>query len=329
MSRTQTDVVTRPRGPAIPAEGDEGFSESWFAVAPSSALDSKPLGVNFLDGRIVLFRTRSGTQAVSAYCPHLGADLSVGSVVGDRIRCAFHGWEFDDAGHCRATGIGDPPQSNARIFTFPTVEQYGLIWVYNGIDPAYTLPDPPQSDAPPKIRAGHMGRLDVDPWVVGAQTLDLQHFSLPHDLDLHDNPADNFHSGDFHIGMGFTATTQGGDVLKLRATIYGTSCFYQQATLNGRPFLWVTGLSISGPGTCDAYFSISASPLPGEPEQSLNGFLDRVAYTMMGMMADDAPILQSIHFTPGRLTASDRVLSKYLHYVRKFPRSHHSQDFLN
>jgi cholesterol 7-dehydrogenase len=41
---------------------------------------------------LVLFRTESGeAKVLDAYCPHMGADLGVGSkVVGDCIECPFH-----------------------------------------------------------------------------------------------------------------------------------------------------------------------------------------------------------------------------------------------
>ena len=35
-----------------------------------------------------------------AWCPHLGADLSVGQIVDGRLRCAYHHWSFDGSGAC-------------------------------------------------------------------------------------------------------------------------------------------------------------------------------------------------------------------------------------
>src|SRR5260370_41806667 len=92
-------AVTNPRrrhlGKAIPAEGENGlFSESWFPICLStSLLPGKVLGVDFLGGRVVAVLTLSGTaQGLSAFCAHLGADLSVGDVDGETLRCAFpHG----------------------------------------------------------------------------------------------------------------------------------------------------------------------------------------------------------------------------------------------
>ncbi len=110
-----------------------------LVVDKSSAWD-------FLDGRVIVFRGSSGTaQVSSAYCPHLGADLSVGDVQGDTVRCAFHHWQYDRNGVCVKTGIGDPPPPGACLFTFPTAEKHGLIWAFNGEEPLFAIPDFPYS----------------------------------------------------------------------------------------------------------------------------------------------------------------------------------------
>ena len=106
----------KPHFLRMPAEGEGGvFTQSWFPVAlASEVVAGQILGVNFLDGKIVVFRAPDGTpRAMSAYCPHLGADLSVGRIVDGRLQCAFHHWEYDSDGFCVKTGIGDPPHGAA------------------------------------------------------------------------------------------------------------------------------------------------------------------------------------------------------------------------
>ncbi|MEL7028859.1 MAG: Rieske (2Fe-2S) protein, partial [Pseudomonadota bacterium] len=122
----------------LPAEGEDGlFSQTWFPVCLSSQVETGQVrGEAFLDGRIIIFRGEDGVARVmSAYCPHLGADLSVGSVVGNHVRCAFHHWEYNGDGACTRTAIGDPAPERARLFKFPTQERYGIIWAFNGETP--------------------------------------------------------------------------------------------------------------------------------------------------------------------------------------------------
>ena len=76
----------------------------WFAVAFSRELvDGEVKRVRYFDEELVLFRTRSGRAAVlDAYCPHLGAHLAEGGrVIGESMRCPFHGWQYDGDGRLR------------------------------------------------------------------------------------------------------------------------------------------------------------------------------------------------------------------------------------
>ncbi len=68
------------------------------------------------DGQdLLVFRTAAGELgALSAYCPHLQNYIPNGLAPGvslqellrgEELVCPFHGWRFDNAGHC--TGI--PP----------------------------------------------------------------------------------------------------------------------------------------------------------------------------------------------------------------------------
>lgn len=101
----------------------------WFGLAYSHELHAGELRkVQFCGRDLVVFRTEEGeVGALNNYCPHLGAALHQGKVVGDSIQCAFHHWQYNTQGKC--TGIPYAKQIPARAVTdiIPVVERNGII----------------------------------------------------------------------------------------------------------------------------------------------------------------------------------------------------------
>ena len=94
---------------------------------------------------LVIYRTRAGlVNAVEAFCPHLGAHLAHGgAVVGDDIRCPFHGFQFAPDGECTATGYGTKPPRKARLTLIPVREIHGIVLAYYDSQQAQPVWEPP------------------------------------------------------------------------------------------------------------------------------------------------------------------------------------------
>ncbi len=61
---------------------------------------------------IAVFRVQDRFFALQDACPHMGASLSEGTLLGDRVRCTWHEWTFD-----LATGNSDVRSwACARVF---------------------------------------------------------------------------------------------------------------------------------------------------------------------------------------------------------------------
>lgn len=317
---------------AIPAEGEGGlFTQSWFPVCLSSELAAgKILGTTFLDGRVVAYRGESGVaQVLSAYCPHLGADLVAGTVVGDNIRCAFHHWEYDASGMCTKLSTDDPIPPGACLFRFPTVERYGLIWAFNGHEPLFNLPDFPYPDDELVFQiAEHEEVFPVDPWVICCNTPDIQHIRVVHGISFDKaEPADNLEWTDHSMMYDFDGVHGTGMRIAFRIGIFGTTIFYQSSTFNGRWYGYLAPFGMPSPGNCKIYYVLAVRKSEGD-ETSQKELLDFAMGIQRQIIADDAPILRTAHFKPGTLTKSDRALSEFLNYLRKFPRAHPSAEFI-
>jgi phenylpropionate dioxygenase-like ring-hydroxylating dioxygenase large terminal subunit len=127
----------------------------WFAVAFGRDLvEADVRRIRYFDEELVLFRGRSGRPFVlDAYCPHLGAHLAEGGrVMGDSVRCPFHGWQYDgESGRCVAIPYCQriPPQ--ARVRAWETVERNGMVFVWHhaeGKPPSWEVPELPELSDP-------------------------------------------------------------------------------------------------------------------------------------------------------------------------------------
>jgi phenylpropionate dioxygenase-like ring-hydroxylating dioxygenase large terminal subunit len=121
-----------------------GFANVWTPVAHSPDLRAgSPLGVRVAGTGVVLWRQLDGTPAALLdRCPHRGAALSLGRVVGACLQCPFHGWRFDGAGNVTSVPWNPDAKLGAlRAQGVPARELAGQIWIRTSLGEA---PDEPQ-----------------------------------------------------------------------------------------------------------------------------------------------------------------------------------------
>jgi phenylpropionate dioxygenase-like ring-hydroxylating dioxygenase large terminal subunit len=111
----------------------------WHPVLPAAALPVQRAAAVRIAGRdIALYRTAAGVPAaLEDRCAHRRLKLSVGTVVGDRLRCAYHGWSYT------ATGQADSPATpgaRACVRSYACAEAHGAIWIRER-DGEQPLPD--------------------------------------------------------------------------------------------------------------------------------------------------------------------------------------------
>jgi 5,5'-dehydrodivanillate O-demethylase len=107
---------------------------------------AKPIRIMSED--YALYRGQSGAAQIIDYrCPHRGAQMHLGWVEGDDIRCVYHGWKYDGTGQCIEQPAEEPGFARkVRMRTFPAREFLGLIYGYFGPDAPPPFPPYP---APP------------------------------------------------------------------------------------------------------------------------------------------------------------------------------------
>ena len=116
------------------------FARGWHCLGLSETFKDKPLAITAFGTRIVVFRNTSGEAiALQATCPHMGGDLTLGTVDGDMVRCPYHNWGWGADGICIDIPYAKKIPNGARIMSWPVCEENKLLFIWN--DPEGLLPD--------------------------------------------------------------------------------------------------------------------------------------------------------------------------------------------
>lgn len=163
----------------------EVIPEAWFCVGEIKSLDQGITSVSVGNQRLVLFKTQNGDiHCLDEFCSHMGLSLSLGEVVGEKIRCQFHHYQFS------GNGMGEKPnceklKDNQHLRSYPVTIRYGLIWIWSGKSPAYSLPSHPDfSEHDYDWKLGELYSRPSHPHISLLNALDIQHVNTVHALEL-------------------------------------------------------------------------------------------------------------------------------------------------
>ncbi len=143
LSAEQNERLTRV-GPGTPM--GELMRRYWHPIAGSAELnaDNPTKEVRLLGEDLVLYRDASGTLGlIEPSCAHRKANLSYGVPEENGIRCAYHGWIFNEHGQCvdqPSEPEGSKFKEKVRIKAYKAQELGGAIFAYMGPEPAPLLP---------------------------------------------------------------------------------------------------------------------------------------------------------------------------------------------
>ena len=176
-------------GPGTPA-GDL-LRSYWQPIAKIDSLPqgSAPQPIRILGEDLILFRDDQGRVGlIDRKCAHRCTDLALGRIEDGGIRCPYHGWLFDVAGHC----LDQPAEASAtaknriHMKSYPLHEAAGVFWTYMGRG------EPPLFPNYPALQGGSE-HCYVTRWMGGCNWLqasegniDPVHTSFLHQLELSD-----------------------------------------------------------------------------------------------------------------------------------------------
>lgn len=141
ISKEVNERLTRV-GPGTPA--GNMLRRYWWPVAMSDDIKDKPALIRVLGEDLVLFRLDDGSVGlIGAICAHRCANLGLGRIEKDGLRCVYHGWKYDKNGNLlEVPGQPDLQKVQEKIKhpAYKVREDFGLVFAYLGPDPAPLLP---------------------------------------------------------------------------------------------------------------------------------------------------------------------------------------------
>ncbi|MGV9409608.1 Rieske 2Fe-2S domain-containing protein [Nocardia sp. NPDC003693] len=131
-------ATTPPRQPHRVREIDVGaapdrFARGWHCLGLSASFrDGEPHSVQAFGTKLVVWADSAGElRVLDAYCRHMGADLSKGTIKGDNIACPFHDWRWNGSGKCADIPYARRVPPLARTRTWTTLERNGQLFVWH------------------------------------------------------------------------------------------------------------------------------------------------------------------------------------------------------
>jgi aminopyrrolnitrin oxygenase len=312
------------------------FPVSWYLFGSTCEVNDSIQSREIFGRRVVVFRTETGKWvAMDARCSHLGSDLAHGCVIGERIQCPYHHWEYDISGHCAHIPAQLDIPAFARQRTFPVQERHGYLFVFNAPEPLFPLPfyegcDPAEMTASQCMEQ----TLDCAWYLVGSNAFDLQHFKASHDRRLINTstievltPFSRRASARFSVSGNslqdkLTRALAGNEV-ELSITDYCGNMLLAVATFRRtRSYGLVATEPLSGNRVRVRIIAF----VPRSRNVILRALLDRVSASIRHeaicrFLSADGLRLNGASYNPQRFIEADRHLVEYFRWLAEVPRS--------
>jgi vanillate O-demethylase monooxygenase subunit len=174
------------------------LKDCWYVAALGTEVTTKPLGRRIAELPIVLYRTHGGDLvALEDRCCHRGLPLSMGEVIGDNLRCNYHGLEYDSHGRCVRIPGQDLIPPGAEVRRLPVRERGLVIWVWVG-NPARAsddlIPPFPWHDDPAWAWKSGVFRMACNYEMLHDNLLDLSHIAYVHRYTIGGDPETHFNA---------------------------------------------------------------------------------------------------------------------------------------
>lgn len=303
---------------------------SWYLLAASSAVPRGRVVTRRVgDEEVVLFRTEGGAVgALAPHCWHMGAHLGNGCVVGERLQCPLHHWEWNREGACAGVPGGGRVPSSARQPGYPVAERMGGIWVWIGGGSPDPLPGfGTFAESELRYAHGRPVRLRCAWYAPAANGFDEQHLSTVHGRELRERPQVDVPEP-HRLRMRYLSRVTGqgvadrmmkwlsGDHIRVEINCWGGSTVTVESDLGRtRSALLLAMIPVGDEVEVTPVFTSRHSPVPGVDRMRLA--IARFLFTRF--IEKDVGVMHGMRFRPRLPLPGNGALETFLRWASTLP----------
>lgn len=304
-------------------EEDGSYFQAWYPICLSSALSAeKVVGVEFLNSKVIAYRDANGKAIVqTAYCAHIGADLSLGDIVEGEVRCPYHHWRYNSEGVCSHIPTEGKGLRSARIQNYPVAERWGLVWIFNGQEPAGDVPSLIGANEDDVIwKVYDLGPMHMESWIPLTNAVDFQHLKAVHGLP-HNAEGRNFKVDNTSFSFDFDFLHPNG-----AGKVWYHNTFAMRDLQPFPPGHFMLLASNSPRPGWQHPFAVIAMLKPENQKEypETETKLDELREFLRKLNEEDGPIVDTIRFRPrgeAKLVKADKALVMMMDFYDQLPKA--------
>jgi len=111
---------------------DKLLLKDWYVICRKDEIDENKILLKYVfDQEIIIWKKKERIMAWENLCIHRGSRLSLGSINNGILKCAYHGWEYNQDAQC----VKIPSQPDIKIpkkacvKSYKVIEKMNMVWI--------------------------------------------------------------------------------------------------------------------------------------------------------------------------------------------------------
>jgi len=106
--------------------------KDWYVICRKEEIEENKILLKYVfDQEIIIWKKKERIMAWENLCIHRGSRLSLGSINNGILKCAYHGWEYNQDAQC--VKIPSQPEikipKKACVKSYKVIEKMNMVWI--------------------------------------------------------------------------------------------------------------------------------------------------------------------------------------------------------